>query len=102
MYSRDIVINCPYCEVDLRVNPLNRSMQCPYCDKLFQVEEGKKAREIMVQRKNMIEESRNELIRSQDEAENIEIKRVKYCTECGRKLAYDARFCDWCGTKVHK
>ena len=52
--------------------------------------------------KNIVEENRNELIRAQNEAEIMESKKVKYCMECGRKLAFDARYCDWCGTKAYQ
>lgn len=83
MYSKDIVINCPYCEADIEVNRLAVSTQCPFCDKKFNIEEGKKAHEILMKKSN----SRT--------SENF-----KYCRECGRKLAFDAKYCDWCGVKL--
>lgn len=97
MYSSN-VINCPFCEADIQVNHIERSVQCPFCGKMFNRAEGKKTRDIQMQRQFIVGENTNEMKRNQTTMSSVE--KVKYCTECGRKLAYDAKYCDWCGTKV--
>lgn len=97
MYSNN-VINCPFCEADIQVGDLSNSIQCPFCGKMFNRSEGKKTRDIQMQRQFIVDETINEKIKNQSTV--LPAEKPKYCTECGRKLAYDARYCDWCGTKV--
>ena len=100
MIAKRIVINCPGCEIELESGLLTGMMQCPYCDKKFNVEDGKKAHEILTQRQFIKEENINKTLKAKTETNNDVSGKAKYCGECGRKLVYDARFCDWCGTKL--
>lgn len=83
MNSKAFVVNCPWCEAELEASSMTGGMQCPFCDKKFNVEDAKKTRNVLM-KKQM----------------NSFAKTAKYCAACGRKLAYDARFCDWCGARL--
>ncbi len=100
MHSNDIVVNCPHCLADLGVTSLESMVECPFCGKKFNIEDGKKAREIEMKKNSiLIDASNNEMSEKKVDDSQI-LGKVKYCRECGRKLAYDARFCDWCGVKI--
>ncbi len=100
MISKGIVVNCPGCEVELEVGRLAGLVQCPYCDKKFNVEDGKKTRELLMQRQFIKEENINKQLSTETTTNNPNAGKAKFCTECGRKLAFDARFCDWCGVQL--
>ena len=102
MSLEGITVNCPGCEVELEIERLARSTQCPYCNKKFTVEEGKKAHELWVQRhQNYIKADVNKILGLETTTNDPTTRKAKFCSECGRKLALDAKFCDWCGTRLN-
>ena len=100
MYSKEIVVNCPHCLADAEVSRLDRMVECPFCGKQFNIEEGKKTREIVLSNKSALSENTGNITGSMTITNNPTPNKAKYCVECGRKLAFDARYCDWCGFKV--
>ncbi len=100
MYSNDMVVNCPHCLADISVSRLTRMTECSFCGKKFNIEDGKKAREIEMNKKSILSDAPDNQTRSKEADDSQVSEKAKFCQECGRKLAFDARFCDWCGTKI--
>ena len=100
MHSKDIVVNCPHCLADTEVSRLDRMTECPFCGKQFNIEDGKKAREMVLSKKSALSENLSSETSGTTATSSPTPNKAKYCTECGRKLAFDARYCDWCGVKI--
>lgn len=98
--NNKIIVNCTNCHAKLEVQTNIRSVYCKYCDNMFNIEDGIKFHEILMNRQFIKEEIINENIGKEPNAENPIPKKAKYCTDCGRKLALDAKFCDWCGIEI--
>lgn len=98
MDSKEIVVNCPFCLADIEASQFAGTVQCPFCDKKFNLQDAKITRELLMQKK-LAEEDPNKNALNQNRS-NTGFGVGKYCTECGRKLAADARYCDWCGEKL--
>ncbi len=99
MYSSEIV-NCPFCEADIEISKLASSTQCPFCEKKFNIEDGRRTREIIMHGLD------TKVKKGNDETSGVGVEtskvhgKPKFCSECGRKLVADARYCDWCGVKI--